>query len=99
MLGSEEWMPRRMLAETKAACGWFHMKPFTQNDPLTDAELDRLGEFLKGGRAMNLEQLDGFFAALIAGPETVMLSEYYSAASQRRARSAASTRRTKSWGS
>jgi uncharacterized protein len=25
---------------------------------------------------MNLEQLDGFFAALIAGPETVMPSEY-----------------------
>ena len=27
---------------------------------------------------MNIEQLDGFFAALIAGPETVMPSEYYS---------------------
>jgi uncharacterized protein len=27
---------------------------------------------------MNLEELDGFFAALIAGPETVMPSEYYS---------------------
>jgi uncharacterized protein len=48
---------------------------------LTDAELDRLGDFLescKGGKAMNLEQLDGFFAALIAGPEIVMPSEYYS---------------------
>ncbi len=48
---------------------------------LTDAELDRLGDFLKGckgGEAMNLEELDGFFAALIAGPETVMPSEYYS---------------------
>ena len=56
------------------------MKPFEQNEPLTDAELDRLGDFLKGckgGRAMNLEELDGFFAALIAGPETVMPSEYY----------------------
>jgi uncharacterized protein len=56
------------------------MRPFAQSDPLTDAELDRLGEFLKGcegGRAMNVEQLDGFFAALIAGPETVMPSEYY----------------------
>jgi uncharacterized protein len=56
------------------------MKTFTQNEPLTDAELDRLGDFLKsckGGRAMNIEQLDGFFAALIAGPETVMPSEYY----------------------
>jgi yecA family protein len=50
------------------------MITFTQNDPLTDAELDRLGDFLegcKGGKAMNIEQLDGFFAALITGPETV----------------------------
>jgi uncharacterized protein len=55
------------------------MRTFTPNEPLTDAELDRLGKFLracKGGRAMNVEQLDGFFAALIAGPETVMPSEY-----------------------
>jgi uncharacterized protein len=57
------------------------MRPFLKNEPLIDAELDRLGEFLnacKGGRAMNIEELDGFFAALIAGPETVMPSEYYS---------------------
>src|SRR6202158_6136461 len=56
------------------------MRTFTQNEPLTDAELERLGKFLegcKGGKAMNVEQLDGFFAALIAGPETVMPSEYY----------------------
>ena len=56
------------------------MRTFAQNAPLTDAELDRLGDFLKsckGGRAMNVEALDGFFAALIAGPETVMSSEYY----------------------
>jgi uncharacterized protein len=56
------------------------MKMFTQNEPLTDAELDRLGDFLrtcKGGESMNLEELDGFFAALIAGPENVMPSEYY----------------------
>ena len=56
------------------------MKTFTQNEPLTDAELDRLADFLKsckGGRAMNLEELDGFFAALIAGPEPVMPTEYY----------------------
>jgi uncharacterized protein len=55
------------------------MKTFAQPEPLTDAELDRLGEFLascKSGKAMNVEQLDGFFAALIAGPETVMPSEY-----------------------
>jgi uncharacterized protein len=56
------------------------MRTFPQNNPLTDAEFDRLGEFLKsckGGRAMNIEELDGFFAALIAGPETVMPGEYY----------------------
>ena len=49
-------------------------------EPLTDPELDRLGEFLrqcKGGKAMNLEELDGFFAALIAGPDMVMPSEYF----------------------
>jgi uncharacterized protein len=56
------------------------VKTFEQNEPLTDAEVDRLGDFLegcKGGRSMNVEELDGFFAALIAGPDTVMPSEYY----------------------
>jgi uncharacterized protein len=55
------------------------MRTFTQNEPLTDAEIDHLGDLLancKGGRAMNVETLDGFFAALIAGPEVVMPSEY-----------------------
>src|SRR6266852_8951029 len=55
------------------------MRTFAQHEPLTDAELDRLGDSLKsckGGRAMNVETLDGFFAALIGGPETVMPSEY-----------------------
>ena len=55
------------------------MRTFTDPEPLTDAELDRLGDFLKsckGGKAMNLEELDGFFSALIAGPEPVMPSEY-----------------------
>ncbi len=55
------------------------MRIFAQNEPLTDAEFDRLGEFLKGcagGKAMNVEELDGFFAALVAGPEIVMPSEY-----------------------
>ena len=55
------------------------MKTFEQNEPLTDAEIDRLVDFLetcKGGMAMNVEELDGFFAALIAGPEIVMPSEY-----------------------
>src|SRR5438552_2605554 len=52
---------------------------FAPDEPLTDAELDRLEEFLKrckGGKAMNIEELDGFFAALIAGPDVVLPSEY-----------------------
>jgi uncharacterized protein len=55
------------------------MTTHSTNEPLTDTVLDRLGDFLagcKGGRAMNVEEIDGFFAALIAGPETVMPSEY-----------------------
>jgi uncharacterized protein len=55
------------------------MTPFPKPEPLTDPELDRLGDFLKsckGDKAMNVEELDGFFAALIAGPETVLPSEY-----------------------
>jgi len=47
--------------------------------PLSDAELDRLDEVLKrfgNKRAMNLEELDGFFAALICGPDDVPPSEY-----------------------
>src|ERR1700693_6188640 len=46
----------------------------------TDAELNRRGDFLKSwkdGRPMNVEALDGFYAALIAGQEPVMPSEYY----------------------
>ena len=66
--------PRRILRQTKLP-----MSAFAQPEPLTDGELDRLGDFLEGcksGKAMNVEQLDGFFAALIAGPEAVMPSEY-----------------------
>jgi uncharacterized protein len=47
--------------------------------PLTDAELDKLDDILKrfrDKRAMNLETLDGFFAALICGPDDVPPSEY-----------------------
>jgi uncharacterized protein len=50
-----------------------------KNKPLTESELDHLGRFLKncdGGMAMDIEELDGFFAALIAGPETIAPSEY-----------------------
>jgi uncharacterized protein len=47
--------------------------------PLSDQELDRIEAFLAGvrnERAMSVEGLDGFFCALIAGPELVMPSEY-----------------------
>jgi uncharacterized protein len=46
--------------------------------PLTDAELDKLADVLKrfgDKRAMNLEMLDGFFAALICDLDDVPPSE------------------------
>jgi len=55
------------------------MTTFAKNKPLTEPELDHLGQFLKnckGGKAMNIEEIDGFFSALIAGPEIVAPSEY-----------------------
>lgn len=56
------------------------MPSFANRKPLTDAELDRLGEFLAQGsdHAMNVEELDGFFVALVCGLEAVMPSEYFS---------------------
>ena len=51
------------------------MKP----EPLTDAEFDRLDSVLArfgDKQSMNLEKLDGFLAALICGPGTVLPSEY-----------------------
>jgi uncharacterized protein len=48
-------------------------------EPLTDAELDQLSTILerfRRERSMNLEQLDGFLAALICGPELVPPSKY-----------------------
>jgi len=56
------------------------MKSSRHAEPLTKSERKCLGDFLKrcqGGKAMNLEELDGFSAALVAGPELVMPSEYY----------------------
>ena len=47
--------------------------------PLADPEYDHLAGALDrfhGEGAMNLEQLDGFFAALICGPDAVPPSEY-----------------------
>lgn len=55
------------------------MTTFAKNEPLTEVELDHLGQFLKnckGGKAMNIEELDGFFSALIVGSEIVAPSEY-----------------------
>src|SRR5512147_1185699 len=49
------------------------------NALLTDTEYDRLGSVLSrfhSQHAMNLEKLDGFFAALICCPDTVLPSEY-----------------------
>lgn len=47
-------------------------------EPLTDDEFEHLAEFLYGlhGTAMTLEEMDGFFCALICGPERVPASEY-----------------------
>jgi len=50
-----------------------------KTQPLTDAEFERLSGVLRrfdNKRLMNLEQLDGFFAALICGPVNVPPSEY-----------------------
>jgi len=47
--------------------------------PLTDEELDELDELLYrvgGSRSMNVEELDGFQCALIAGPELPSIQEY-----------------------
>jgi uncharacterized protein len=47
--------------------------------PLSDTELDRLDDFLQTvnpGEGMSLEELDGFFCALICSPEVVPPSEY-----------------------
>lgn len=46
---------------------------------LSEEEFDRLADFLgksTSERAMNIEMLDGFFCALLVGPETVPPSEY-----------------------
>jgi uncharacterized protein len=49
------------------------------NEALTDSEYDRLAgvlERMSGERAMSLEMVDGFFAALICSPDLVPPSEY-----------------------
>src|SRR5579872_1037959 len=53
------------------------MSSFSDKAALTEAEISRLAEFLKKCKgAMNIEEVDGFFAALIVGPEVVPPSEY-----------------------
>ena len=50
-----------------------------KTQPLTDAEFERLSGVLgrfDNKHPMNLEQLDGFLAALICGPDIVRPSEY-----------------------
>jgi uncharacterized protein len=50
-----------------------------ESQPLTDAEFELLSTILErlgDKRRMNLEQLDGFLAALICGPNLVRPSEY-----------------------
>ena len=56
-----------------------HVKRPALDEPLSDAEYDRLAEILHhfpGKDAMNLEEMDGFFASLICAPVTVPPSEY-----------------------
>jgi uncharacterized protein len=48
------------------------------NEPLTAAERGQLEDFLlrvNEGKAMNLEEMDGFFCAAICGPEVVPANE------------------------
>jgi uncharacterized protein len=63
------------MLETQENAQGCPMKP----EPLTDAELDHLRAILErfgDNHSMNLEQLDGFLAALICGPELVPPSRY-----------------------
>ncbi len=64
--------------ETSRKLGEITMNNQLTQQPLNDSELDRLGDFLKGisSSAMNLEMLDGFFAALICCPDRVLPNEY-----------------------
>ncbi len=52
------------------------MPSLRTDKPLTDAEQERLQELLAlNEEGMNLEEMDGFFSALIAGPEVVLPRE------------------------
>jgi uncharacterized protein len=54
------------------------MNNSTTQQPLIDDELSRLSKFLDGvgAPATNMESLDGYFAALICGPDMFLRSEY-----------------------
>jgi uncharacterized protein len=49
-------------------------------DPLTDAEFEELDQFLMNvegvDASMDISMLDGFFAAILAGPKTILPSEW-----------------------
>jgi uncharacterized protein len=63
------------MIELKSSDQGWPVKP----QPLTDAECDSLTDGLTrfgGPQAMTLEMLDGFFTALICGPNLVLPSEY-----------------------
>ncbi len=54
-------------------------KPTALDESLTDAEYDRLAAILRrfqGEDAMNLEEMDGFSAALSCGPVTILPNVY-----------------------
>jgi Uncharacterised protein family (UPF0149) len=54
------------------------MNNLSTHQPLTKDELDRLADFLGAINppALNLESLDGYFAALICDPDVVLPSEH-----------------------
>jgi uncharacterized protein len=54
------------------------MTDMTSQPKLDDGELDLLGEFLDGigPSAMNLEEMDGYFAALVCSPNRVQMSQH-----------------------
>ncbi|MDZ4349299.1 MAG: UPF0149 family protein [Xanthomonadaceae bacterium] len=54
--------------------------PLIDDQPMSEAEVERLEDLLESQSAdrpaMNVEMLDGFFTALVLGPERVPLGEY-----------------------
>lgn len=64
--------------DRRAGKGRESLTPSPARQGMTEDELDRLEEFLAavGPRAMSLGSMDGFFAALISGPEIILPSEY-----------------------